>query len=111
MRESNAYHKFYGYGQKQDGLDYEDLRFKVEFDYYNEQGVTTEVRNMFKGLEFVASSTVIITENKQGLIENDRLYIDDGVGLITKIHTAEKQRLAGQRFANRKKIYVIEIEV
>jgi len=112
MREGNAYHKFHGYGQKRiDSKSFENLRVKIEFNYYNDSGVTSEVKNMFKGLEFVASSTVIITEDKKGFEEEDRLWIDDSAGLISKIHTAEKQKLKGQRFANRKKVYVIEIEV
>jgi len=111
MRESNAYHKYNGEGQKADGELFETLKFPVTFNYYDELGSSDVARSMFKGFEFKASSTKLITENIQGLTVNDRLWIDDNPSLINAVHSAEKQTMGGQRWKIRKKIYVIELEV
>ena len=110
MRESNAYHKFMGYGQKASGTGFETLQFPIWFNYY-EKGQTQQASNMFKGLVFEASSSLLITEDKKGLVSNDRIYIEGSPALITKIHTTEKQTLSGGRWKTRKKIYIIELEV
>jgi len=109
MRESNTYHKFIGYGQKKSGNIFETLKFPIWFDYYT-QGSTNESANMFKGLHFDAGSATLITHNIRGLVVNDRIFIDESPSLITKINTIEKQKLAGQRWLQRKKIYIIELE-
>jgi len=111
MRESNAYHKYEGEGQKAKGNGFETLKFPISFNYYDELGSSDVARSMFKGFEFKASSTKLITEDKRGLTVNDRLIIEDNPSIINAVHSAEKQSMGGQRWKTRKKIYVIELEV
>ena len=110
MRESNQFHKFKGYLQKQSGNVFDDLQYQFYFDYYDSEQ-TKSIGYMFKNLPFGAASVKLITEYNRDYAVNDRIYIDEEPSLITAIHVVEKQKLGGQRFKNRKKIYIIELEV
>jgi hypothetical protein len=109
LRVSNKYHKFVAYGQRKSGNDFETLKYKFYFDYY-EGEIMKESAFMFKGFTFGAESRKLITQYQPQLEANDRIYIDGEKGLITKIHVVENHTLGGQRFKTRKKTYVIELE-
>lgn len=109
MKTSNKYHKFIGYGQRKSGNVFEVLKYKFYFDYY-EGEIMKQSAFLFKGFVFQEESRKLITQSMPNLKANDRIYIDGEVGLISRIHTVENHTLGGQRFKNRKKTYIIELE-
>ena len=110
MRTSNAYNKFYGYGQKKSGNAFQTVKTKFYFDYLDTETMKSSA-NMFKGLVFTAESKKIVTQQFTGLEPNDRIEIDGAWNLISNIQVIEEHKLGGQRFVNRKKTYIIEMEV
>lgn len=116
MRRTNKYHKFIGYAQKTINEREESYgeKVKFKFDYVNAEN-RREVSNLFKGFEFNATTTYIITEETPQLESNtiltgnDRIWIDGAANIIQAIEFREVQKLGGQRFKNRKKVYLYTI--
>jgi len=109
VRERNAFHKYKAYGQQKDGNGFKDITIPFMFDYLDD-AILKENSFMFKGLPFQAESSKLVTQQHTNLEANDRVSIEGSVGLISKVHVIEVQKLGGQRLKNRKKTYVIELE-
>lgn len=110
IRTSNRYHKYTGFIQRRNATGYDDLQEPFRFNYLSDSLVDTS-SNMFKTFLYTSQGTKLITEQNTGVVVNDRITIDGNAGLVTNIISTEVQSLAGQRFANRRKIYLIEVEM
>ena len=113
LRTSNKYQKFHGTFKKRlTARTYADLEQPFRFNYVDDQ-IRTEVKNMFPGFEFKGSSTRVITQDNRvtELVAKDRVIIDENEYGVTSITPSEVHLLGGQRFKNRKKTYLIELEV
>ncbi len=111
MRESNEYNKNYGYYIKAiDSRTNEVLQRPLYFNYYDNK-IRTETKSMFPGFEYKASGTYIITQQPNSLENQDTVYIEDDKYIVTAITPYEIHELAGNSRKNRKKTYLIELEV
>ena len=111
MRVSNAYHKWQGDWEQRNGKVYDELLRPFRFDYVVESN-RGEIKNLFVGFEYKGNSTQLITQDYRvrELTTNDRIWIDGEKSSITAITDTEENNLGGQRFTNRKKTYLIELE-
>jgi hypothetical protein len=119
LRTSNKYHKFFGEFQLPvDAYSFEALKHPFKFMYVNDE-IRTEVKNLFPAYEFAGGSGTLITQdNKVTLMLDDtgkakqcKVTIDGGESIVSAITPQEVHLLGGQRFKNRKKTYLIELEV
>lgn len=67
---------------------------------------------MFPGFEFKGSSTRLLTQDKRvvDLDNKDKVVIDTNEYVVSAVTPSEVHLLGGQRFKNRKKTYLIELE-
>ena len=110
IRTSNRFHKYTGYIQRRNATGYNDLLEPFRFNYLSDSIIDTS-SNMFKTFLYTSQGTKLITEQNTGVVVNDRVIVDGNAGLVTNIMTTEVQGLAGQRFSNRRKIYLYEVEM
>jgi len=111
MRLSNKYHKFSGEGQKlkdDDSLEFEDLKFPIKFDYFNE--VKTQSFPLFKGYNIHTGNTTLITQDIKELEVDDRVWIDGSASLITGLPFEYEKTLSGNRHNTNNKTYLIILE-
>ena len=112
MRTSNRYNKFYGtFNNRNSSRIYEAVNRPLRFNYVNEIA-RNEIKNMFPNFEYNGTSTAIITQHPNASIMEDsaKMTIDYSTSVVTAITPEEVHNLGGQRFKNRRKTYLIELE-
>jgi hypothetical protein len=112
LRTSNKYHKFFGeYQVRTDRTTYEDLKRPFKFNYVDDE-IRKEVKNLFPAFEFTGTSTVLITQDVRAkdITPKCRVWLDGAKWSVSGVPEREVHLLGGQRFKNRKKTYLIELE-
>jgi len=113
MRESNQYHKEIVQYEKADGTTgWSGIKIPFEADFYGDE-VRKASQNLFKGFEFTATATYLITEDKIAAnIEPtlDRVYVENEASICNRITSQIVHKLGKGRDKQRKRVYLIELE-
>jgi hypothetical protein len=113
MREINRYHDEPVQYEKADGKNaWTGLLIPFEASFYGDE-LRKATQNLFKGFEFTATATYLITEDKRAKeIEPtlDRVYVEDEPSIVSAITSQVIHKLGKRRDKERKKVYLIELE-
>ena len=113
MRESNRYHKeIVQYEKAVDENSWSGILLPFEADFYGDE-LRKASQNLFKGFEFTATATYLITEdNRASNIEAtlDRVYVEDEASICNRITSQIVHKLGKGRDKQRKRVYLIELE-
>ena len=113
MRYSNPYHKeICQYEKYVDDESWTEVLIEFEADYFGDE-VKKATANMFKGFEFNATSTYLITMDKRAsniVPTQDRVYVEDEPSIVNAITIGVVHKLGKTRYNLRKKVYLIELE-
>jgi hypothetical protein len=113
MRESNRYHKEIVQYEKADGKNaWDGILVEFEASFFGDE-LRKASQNLFKGFEFTATATYLITEDKRAKnIEAtlDRVYVEDEPSIVNAITSQVVHKLGKRRDTERKKVYLIELE-
>jgi hypothetical protein len=112
MRYSNPYHSEpVEYAEQLSKSEWSNIKIPFEADYFGDE-LRKASQNLFKGFEFTATATYLITMDKRAsnIEVGYRVYVEDEASIVNKITSQVVHKLGKRRDKERKKVYLIELE-